>query len=59
MFVVSARADVSADLMQDGGDFKEKDIMFIELVKVMEVCDEMLAKFSDIFAVAGIGLVAL
>ena len=59
MFVMRARADVSADFMEDSRDFQEQHIMFVELVKILEVGDKMLAKFPDILAVTGIGLVSV
>ena len=59
VFMVGARADVSADLVEDGGDLKEQRIVLGEVVEILEVGEEMGAEFPDMFAVAGIGLVTL
>ena len=57
--MVGAGADVGSDLVEDGRDLEEQRVVFGEVVEILEVGEEMGAKFPDMLAVAGIGLVAL
>jgi hypothetical protein len=58
MFVMGAGADVGPDFVKDGGDLEEQSVVGSELMEIAEGVEEAGAKVSDMFAVAGVGLVA-
>lgn len=56
VFVVFAGADKHADLMQDGGDAEEEFVFGVEAVKVLQLGEEFLREFGDVFTVLAVGV---
>ena len=58
MLVVGARADVSADFMQNGGHLEQQRVVRRELMEIRERFEKTGAQVPDVFAVAGVRLIA-
>ena len=58
VFVVGPRADVSANLMENGGHLEQQRVMRSELMEIGERLEEAGAEIAYVFAVAGVGLIA-
>ena len=57
MLVVRTRTDISANLMENRRNLQQEEIVFSELMQILEVVYKMIAEFSDMLTVSGIRLI--